>query len=328
MVNPMKQPLITLAAAMLLSACAPTQAATLPGPLVDAQWLQAHRDGVTVVDVRTWLDGFTQPPEYDTTEEGQRYVTQVGGHIPGARLLDYTRVRVERDVRGHSIGGRVPEAGAFQALMREAGVDGDRPIVITNPGQSTAEMDGAARVYWTLKYFGEDEVAILNGGNAAWLAAGFEASTDAAATGGGDWTADEPRAELIAEYEDVAGALEDGATLVDARTAQQFLGVSKKSSVKAAGHLRGAHNLPLDLRTHNQGPAAMFLGADEYRQIFRKTGIDAKPGTITYCNTGHLASGAWFIVSEIMGVDNARLYDGSMLEWTTLGGKDVVGLSD
>ncbi|CAN0232807.1 unnamed protein product, partial [Chrysoparadoxa australica] len=173
-----------------------------------------------------------------------------------------------------------------------------------------------------------DEGAIRNGANAAWLAAGFEPSTDAAATGGGDWTADEPRAELIAEYEDVAGGLEDGATLVDARTAQQFLGVSKKSSVKAAGHLRGAHNLPLDLRTHNQGPAAMFLGADEYRQIFRKTGIDAKPGTITYCNTGHLASGAWFIVSEIMGVDNARLYDGSMLEWTTLGGKDVVGLSD
>jgi len=69
----------------------------------------------------------------------------------------------------------------------------------------------------------------------------------------------------------------------------------------------------------------MFLGAPQYAKVMGAVGIAPKAGAITYCNTGHMAAGAWFVLSEIMGLADVRLYDGSMHEWTTLG-RPVVGL--
>ncbi|MDN5862145.1 MAG: hypothetical protein L0H19_01715 [Salinisphaera sp.] len=302
-------------------------AATLPGPMVDAAWLHAHRDGVTVLDVRSWLQGFTAAPKYES-KDGERVLVRAGGHIPGALLIDAGKVRAEREVRGKMIAGELPTREAFQVLMRSAGVNAGEAIVIATPGETVGQMDEAARVYWTLKYFGDDDIAILNGGTAAWLAAGYKVSTSAVKAAKGDWVATAERDALLARFQDVKKALADGTQLVDARTVGQYLGVSKKWSVKVAGHLRGAKNMPVAVHTRTQGPAQLFLSADEYRNVFRKLGIQPEAGTITYCNTGHLASGAWFVLSELLGVDDVRLYDGSMLAWTTFGGGDVVGLAE
>ncbi|MAA74849.1 MAG: sulfurtransferase [Salinisphaeraceae bacterium] len=319
----------TLTAATLMLSCVSqqAQAAKLPGPLVDPAWLKANLAGVTVVDVRSWPRGFTLSPEYQADKDGKKQLERPGGHIEGAKLLDYNLLRVDRNVQGKTIGKRVPEKAVFEKLMQDAGIPAGRPIVLTNPGDSFHEMDGAARVYWTLKYYGEDDVAILNGGNTAWLQAGYDVSTDAAKSGAGDWQATAERRELIAEVDDVEAAMKQGAALVDARSVEQYLGVSRKSSVQAAGHLKGARNFPIDVHTRSEGLAALFMTPDEYGDVFRKLEIDAGPGSIAYCNTGHLAAGAWFVLSEILGVKNARLYDGSMLEWTTLG-RPVVGLAD
>jgi thiosulfate/3-mercaptopyruvate sulfurtransferase len=59
--------------------------------------------------------------------------------------------------------------------------------------------------------------------------------------------------------------------------------------------------------------------------VFAAQGIDANAPSVSYCNTGHMAAGSWFIQSEILGNPQVRLYDGSMHEWTTLG-RPVVGL--
>jgi thiosulfate/3-mercaptopyruvate sulfurtransferase len=99
----------------------------------------------------------------------------------------------------------------------------------------------------------------------------------------------------------------------------------KKPAVAAGGHLAGARNFPTDVRVRASGIAQMFLKPDEYRAVMAAQGIDPMAPTVTYCNTGHMAAGSWFIQSEILGAKNVRLYDGSMHEWTTLG-RPVVGL--
>ena len=69
--------------------------------------------------------------------------------------------------------------------------------------------------------------------------------------------------------------------------------------------------------------AAMFMSAADYKKIFHDFNISDTAPTTTYCNTGHLASGAWFVVHEILGNKNSKLYAGSMNEWTNLGNPTV-----
>ncbi|MDI3259532.1 MAG: rhodanese-like domain-containing protein [Sinobacteraceae bacterium] len=295
------------------------RAAGVPGPVVSAAWLHDHLAEVTVVDVRDEPETFTVAPTYETDPKtGARALTKVGGHIPGARLVEFGKIRVDREINGKMIKAMLPDRGYFENLMRAAGVSGSKPIVITMPGETLDQVDMATRLYWSLKYYGTDELAILDGGNAAWLAAGYEVSTDPPAAGGGDWSATAERKSLLAESADVSAAQKSKKVqLVDARPLPQYLGLSKKPVVLAAGHIPGAKNLPTDVVTRAAGPAQHFLSAADYRGVLNALGIKPSASTITYCNTGHLASGAWFVMSEILGNPHVKLYDGSMTEWTT-----------
>jgi thiosulfate/3-mercaptopyruvate sulfurtransferase len=202
----------------------------------------------------------------------------------------------------------------------------DDVLVITSVGETSDEVDMAARLYWTLKTYGETEMALLDGGNVAWLAAGLPVSTAPVATvAAGDWTAGELDKAWLAQIDDLKP---DGAApmLIDARPAPQYHGLYfKKPAVTAAGHVAGALNFPIDLQTRQVGLAQTFMTAAQYGTLLSALGIKPQPGAISYCNTGHMAAGAWFVLSEIMKIDGVRLYDGSMHEWTTMG-RPVVGL--
>lgn len=314
-------------ATLLLAASSAANAVELPGPVVTAAWVNEHRADVVVLDVRSDLAGFTSAPEYSTdAKTGAKVLVSGGGHIADARLVDFNLTRVSRMVGDKKIDKMLPSGEEVQALMRKLGIGQDDVLVITSPGESADEVDMAARLYWTLKSYGETDMALLDGGNAAWLVANLPVvSTAAAAPAAGDWTATELDKAWLAEIGDLkpAGA---APLLIDARPAPQYLGVySKRPAVTAAGHVEGALNFPLDLQTRPNGLAQMFLSAPQYTKLMTAVGIAPKAGAITYCNTGHMAAGAWFVLSEIMGLADVRLYDGSMHEWTTLG-RPVVGV--
>lgn len=300
-------------------------AVELPGPVVDAKWLKDHRSEVQILDTRSGLDTWTDPPQWDGQGD-QRKLSYSGGHIEGALALDYDQMRINRQIGTKTIKKLVPEAAQVQALLRAAGLKQNQPIVVTSVGDTVGDMDSAVRVYWTLKYFATDAVAILDGGNAAWLQSGFPISTEAVSNeNSGDWTASGPNAQILSQMADVEKAIEEGVQLIDARPVSQFLGVYKKSSAAAAGHLAGARNFPADARYRADGVAQRFLRAEEYRKLFTALGIAAETPSIAYCNSGHMASSQWFIQSEILGTNGVSLYDGSIYEWTQLG-KPVVGL--
>lgn len=302
-------------------------AGKLPGPVVTAQWFKDHVSHVVLIDVRNDLDAWAVAPEYEKDEKtGERTLSAAGGHIEGALPLLFKKVRVDRTVHGKKIEKLLPDRAYVQEMMQAAGAMKDKPIVITSPGEAADEIEAAARVYWTLKVYGAEDIALLDGGNAAWIAAGLPVSTGKKDVVRGDWEATAERRELLAEIADVEQALKEKVQIVDARPLPQYLGISfKKPSVTAGGHLAGALNVPTDVRTRSSGIAQMFLKPDEYRAVLKSQGVNEQVPTVTYCNTGHMAAGMWFIQSEILGGKNVRLYDGSMHEWTTLG-KPVVGL--
>ena len=152
-------------------------AVDLPGAVVSADWLSKNISEVQVVEVRSDIASFTKAPEFTTDKKtNKKVLVEVGGHIPDSLLLDFKKVRAERLVDGKKVKYLIPEKADFQALMQSVGVVAGKPIVLVPVGQDISDIDEALRAYWQLKVYGEDKVAVLDGGIAGWLAEGREFS--------------------------------------------------------------------------------------------------------------------------------------------------------
>lgn len=306
-------------------------AAGLPGPLVTAQWLHENLNAVTVVDVRDDMKTFTAEPKFEVDKNtGKKNLVATGGHIAGAISVDFNKIHEDHMVNGVKIESQLPTAEYFTKVMDDFGLNKtDKPIVIVPTGESVGSMDMATRLYFQLRYFGEprEKLAILNGGMNALLQAGFPVSTDKAAPATGNWAAMGEDKAILASMQQVKEGLQNASNqFIDARPTAQFLGIVKKPSNRTAGHLAGARSFPTDAIVKPVGAAQEFMSAEDYKKIYAQFNIQPNAPTVTYCNSGHLASGAWFVAHEIMGNNNAKLYAGSMIEWTNLG-NPTVGLS-
>jgi thiosulfate/3-mercaptopyruvate sulfurtransferase len=296
---------IVAAAALVLMAGAPAGAAGVT-PLVSVDWLAAHRGDpdVVVLDIRSAIDG-----------GGAEAFAKA--HIPGAVHSDYDKAgwRVTRD----GVPFRLPSVAALEKLIGELGIDEDNHVVVVPAGVHASDFAAAARVYWTLKVAGLAQVSILDGGFAAWTAQPANAVEHGARPPSPKiFTASIDR-KLVAATADVEQAERTGAALVDARPATFFLGRDKAPQVALYGHIKQAINLDhasfYDPATNRLRPAA------DLARIAAQVPAGA---AITYCNTGHWAATDWFVLSEILGRKDTRLYDGSMAAWTADASRPVV----
>lgn len=301
---------------MLLVTGNSARALQVPGPLVETDWLDQHRDQVTILDVREDIESFTRQAVLVRKRfTGDLRIRQAGAHIPGAVLVDFLNIRTSRTIDDRDIRYMAPEKEEFSQLMQSWGVNRDAAIVIVSPGMRNNDMTIATRLYWQIKYFGHDNVTILNGGMAQWLLEQLPASIEASEPAPGDWVAREERDSIKADSDDVTRALQDDSIqLVDTRSLGLYLGTWKKSYVRRKGHIPGAKVFPDELLT-SAAPPVRFSEPEELEQIAKQLGIDTGTNLITYCNSGQLASGSWFYISELVGNKNARLYDGSMHQW-------------
>ena len=306
----------TLVAALGMLAA---NAGVLPGPLVSTKWLADNMDKVQVVEVRSNVKSFTEKPEIETdAKTGKKTIVEVGGHLPNSRLVDMKSMRTDRVLGGLTVKYMIPEKTVFEKAMQAAGVDTAKPMVLVPVGVDATDLDDALRVYWQLKVYGEDDMAVLDGGAATWMLEGREYSSAAAPAKVGTWVAKADRsAQYFASSEDVAKAMADkSATLIDSRDARQFHGLGKRDYVGAFGHLEGAKLYGSDLMVNTSGGTSKFMSTNTYRGLMAAQGIDPAAPAITYCNSGHLSSGPWFVASELLGNKSAKLYDGSLHQWT------------
>lgn len=256
----------------------------------------------------------------DTRSGGPSKAVFEAAHIPGARHTDYAadgwRARVG------NVPGMLPGADHLAALFSRLGLTAEQTIVIAPAGAGVSELAAAARIYWTLKTFGLRPVAILDGGMAAWLAEGRPTESGPAVVDPVIVSLPHPSPSLRADAAAVVAALADGETLVDARAPSYFAGLEKAPEALAAGHIPGALNIDYT------------LAYDAFRQRLRPRaeldrlfGAVAKGPAVNYCNTGHTAALNWFILSEVMGRPDIRLYDGSMTDWTQEAARPVASLA-
>ena len=225
------------------------------------------------------------------------------GHIAGASFVD---LDTELAAQPGSAGRHpLPQAEQFAADMRSAGVRNDRPVVVYDTANATA----AARAWWLLCYFRHPQVAVLDGGLAAWARAGLPLTTDAPTARVGDFV---PRPGGMPVL-DAAGAGELAARgiLLDAREPERFHGLSEPID-PVAGHIPGARNLPT---SGNVTESGRFLERDELRSGFERAGVSDGLEVGAYCGSGITAAHE-VLALELAGF-RASLYPGSWSEWIT-----------
>lgn len=297
-------------------------AVQVPGPLVDSAWLASNDKEVTILDVREDLKSFTAKPKKAGGIAGMQGCgakkgsdIKVAGHIPGATLVNWKEVRTKRNVNGVDLISLVPTQEEIEAFMQKYGVNTGDAVVIASKGAESKDITFATRLYWQIKYWGHDNVAVLDGGTAAWAAAGNPVSNDESSPDKGNWMAGSPRNDILATTDDVSAAVSAGTRILDGRTEDFYLGTEQKPYVSAKGHISGAKNFPHPLLVSSK-TAATFLPKEDIAALMQTKGIDTNAPVITYCDSGHLSSGQWFILHELLGNSQAKLYDGSMHEWT------------
>jgi len=292
-------------------------AVAVPGPLVESDWLGKNKANVVILDVRKDIKSFTKKPVYRKDKKsGKQKLIRVGGHIPGARLVNYKYVRESKIIDGKKVTRVIPPTKNFEEYMQVVGLNKNDTVIIVSKGESNGDMTMATRLYWQLKYYGHTNMAILNGGTAQWILDKRKLSFKNIEPKEGNWVAAIEDAKIFASSKNVAQAVNSKDTqLIDTRSVSLYLGTFRKAYVYNKGHIEGAKNYPNELMTKPSLPVR-FISKDNTRALMTHLGIDTTSKSITYCNSGHLASGSWFLLSEVMGNKNVKLYDGSMHQWT------------
>lgn len=266
-----------------------------PDVLVDGDWVAAHLD-----DPKVRL--------LESDEDGLLYRT---GHIPGALKLagvDDLNDAIERDFVDNV---------RLQAILRERGIDEDTTIVLYGDTNNW----WACHAFWVLRLFGVGNLRLLDGGRARWSQEGRPLNIDVPEVAAGNITVG-PRddAAIRAFKEDVLAHLAGSGQLVDVRSPEEFRGERvhmpdyPNEGALRGGHIPGARNVPwaraVDPETH------VFHDAEALRAIYRdEQALDASRPTVVYCRIGERSSHTWFVLTQLLGWEDVRNYDGSWTEW-------------
>jgi len=278
-------------------------------PLVDVEWVKNHigDSNVVFLDVRGKLAGKTKS-DY------------LRGHIPGAVYTDYLKDGWrEKDKNGTP--GMLAPTSKLEKLIGGLGIDNSKHVVIIPDGAKALDMGTATRIYWTFKVLGHDNVSILDGGMVAYTKdvdkktkKPLNPMEKGAVTPVAQTFKANLREEMIVTKSDVKAAIDGGVPLVDHRPHNQYIGINRHAKSKRTGTIPGSINLPENWLTQNGGGS--FRPRSQLEQLYAVAGVPVSGAEISFCNTGHWASLGWFTSSEIMGNKQAKMYDGSMLEWT------------
>jgi thiosulfate/3-mercaptopyruvate sulfurtransferase len=263
--------------------------------LVETAWLEEHLDddGIRVVEV----------------DENPGLYAEA--HVPGAIGFDWQadlQEQLKRDFLG-------PEA--FGALFGSRGISNDDLIVLYGDRNNWF----AAYTYWYLKYYGHDNVKLLNGPREKWIAEGRPTSTAVPSHPAATFVAKPGDAAIRATREQVLAALDGATRLVDVRSPAEFAGELiapagyEQEGAQRAGHIPGAASVPWASAVQENGT---FKSRADLEELYGDKGVLGGEPIIAYCRIGERSAHTWFVLHELLGRDAVRNYDGSWTEWGSL----------
>jgi thiosulfate/3-mercaptopyruvate sulfurtransferase len=264
--------------------------------LVDTQWVEDHLedDSVRIVEV----------------DENPALYAEA--HIPGAIGFDWKKDlqdQVKRDFLG-------PEE--FGALFGSRGISNDHTVVLYGDRNNWF----AAYTYWYLKFYGHDNVKLVNGPREKWISENRPTSTDVPSYPEATFTAQSGDDAIRAKRDEVLQALGSDKRLVDVRSPQEFSGELiampgyEQEGAQRSGHIPGAASIPWAQAVQEDGT---FKSREQLEELYAGKGVlGGSEGIIAYCRIGERSAHTWFVLHELLGNGDVKNYDGSWTEWGNL----------
>jgi thiosulfate/3-mercaptopyruvate sulfurtransferase len=268
--------------------------------LVSTQWLHDHLadPDLRIVDIR----GHVLPPTEPLPHYYNHRADYETSHIPGAVFVDWVREITDPADPQHA---QIAKADRYAAVMSRLGIGTQTQVVAYDDAKGMF----AARLWWSLNYYGHTRVAVLDGGWDKWVAEGRPLSAVVPSVAPAAFTA-VPNAAIHRSSAQVLAALHSDVRLLDMRSLAEYNGESSRAV--RAGHIPGAISNPRSTLTNADGT---LLSPEQLRVHFADLGIHA-PDTevVTYCNGGVSASFG-LLALRAAGFANVAMYDGSWKEW-------------
>jgi thiosulfate/3-mercaptopyruvate sulfurtransferase len=234
------------------------------------------------------------------------------GHLPGAVGWNWKDELQRRPVRD------IPTAQEWRALLARSGIGNDTTVVLYGDNNNWF----AAYAYWLFKLYGHDDVRLMNGGRAKWLAEGRELTQDEPGYAQTAYQTHPADTSLRVFREEVlAGLGRDAHALVDVRSPGEYSGELlapenlPQEGAQRGGHIPGARNIPWGTAVSGD---STFKPAAELRRIYGEAGVTPERDVVAYCRIGERSAHTWFVLHELLGYPRVRNYDGSWTEWGSL----------
>ncbi|MGE0053706.1 MAG: 3-mercaptopyruvate sulfurtransferase [Hyphomicrobium sp.] len=265
--------------------------------IVETDWLESHLSSPDLVI----LDGSWHLPTANRDAKAE-YLAE---HIPGAIFFDIDDLSDEKSHLPHML----PSTVKFSSRMKKMGIgDGARIVVYDTSG-----IFSAARVWWTFRAMGHQDVAVLNGGLRKWKAEGRPTEDGPAPRRSERHYSPLQNTELLRDIDEMKALIKKpGAQIVDARPAGRFEGrdAEPRPGLRM-GHIPGSKNIPSQTLLTPQGT---FKSPEELAALFKAVDIDVTKPVVTTCGSGVTAS-MLALALAVLGQTNAAVYDGSWAEW-------------
>jgi len=264
--------------------------------LVETDWVEQHLNDDTIRVV----------------EVDENPALYAESHIPGAIGFDWKK-DLQDPVKRDFLGPK-----EFADLMGERGISNDHTVVLYGDRNNWF----AAYTYWYFRYYGHDNVRLINGPREKWIEEGRDTSTDVPSYDAATFEAKSGDDAIRAKRDEVQASLDANTNLVDVRSPQEFSGELiamagyEQEGAQRAGHIPGAASVPWAKAVNEDGT---FRSADELRQLYTDAGVieDGTP-IIAYCRIGERSAHTWFVLHELLGESDVKNYDGSWTEWGNL----------
>ena len=272
-----------------------------PDSMVSTEWVAEHGGDANVRLVEV---------DVDTSAYEQ-------GHIAGAvgwNWQSQLQQPVQRDLATKE---------EIEQLLGSSGIGNGTTVILYGDNNNWF----AAWAFWQLKYYGHGDVRLMNGGRVKWEAEGRPMTTESPSVSAVSYTASEGDQSIRAYRDQVLSLVNAGSiSLVDVRSPAEFSGELMapanlpQEGSQRGGHIPGASNIPWGQAVAEDGT---FKSADDLRALYGGQGIDGGRETIAYCRIGERSSHTWFVLTQLLGFENVRNYDGSWTEWGSIVGAPI-----
>ena len=272
-----------------------------PESIVETEWVYEHLDdpSVRLVEVDVDTNVFDH------------------GHISGAVGWNWQSQLQQGMVRD------LIDKEGMQKLLSDSGISNSTTVILYGDNNNWF----ACWAFWQLKYYGHQDVRIMNGGRIKWELEGKPFVGTKSEVDSVPYLAKEPDESLRAYRDQVLKALSESAiSLVDVRSPDEYSGLLfapenvPQEGSQRAGHIPGAKNIPWAQATDSDGTFKTYA---ELLQLYKDNGITGEGNTVTYCRIGERSSHTWFVLTQLLGYSNVSNYDGSWTEWGSIVGAPI-----